>query len=212
MNKVFGTGLLSLKGYCEIDEVIKYLQKTNPKILQRDDIYKIVDVETRCNIYDIKKYINLETTLLDIGCCTGLFSIYLSLYIKKCIGIDYDNNNIEIANKHLDKSELNNCNFIYNDFGTFYTNNIIKYDFILCLAVEKWIRYYNKLTPQELTTKLINLLNIDGYILIESHILSTNEYINEWDIVLYNLNKYCNQIYKKKSRENRDILLFQLNN
>ena len=50
--------------------------------------------------------------LLDLYCGTGTIGIYVSEYAKEIIGIDYNESNIDDANKNKDLNNLNNIKFI----------------------------------------------------------------------------------------------------
>ena len=85
---------------------------------------------------------------------------------KKFIGIEYNQTLIKIAKKIQEYLEFKNIEFVCQDFLTFETKN--KYDLILSLAnhttFDKGIK-----SSDLYFDKVLELLNDNGIILIESH-------------------------------------------
>jgi len=63
----------------------------------------------------IKKYINKETILLDIGTGGGEMLLRVAKFVKKAYGIDKSKSMIITARKNLKKSKLSNVEFILAD-------------------------------------------------------------------------------------------------
>ena len=57
----------------------------------------------------------MPKTVFDIGCNTGLYSIYSSSLGAECVGMDSDIASVEVAN-NLSKERGHNCSFICYDF------------------------------------------------------------------------------------------------
>lgn len=62
---------------------------------------------------EIRKMIEPESTVLDVGCGTGRLAFQLSSHCKSVTGIDLSSKNILVANKNLQKKNLNNIEFIH---------------------------------------------------------------------------------------------------
>lgn len=64
-------------------------------------------------LHELKNSLNLspETTLFDIYSGTGLFSIYLSPYIKNSYGIEVNENAVKLAEKSAEANNIKNCGF-----------------------------------------------------------------------------------------------------
>lgn len=204
------TDSISLDGYIDINEVIKCHLDNNPKVLLRHSDPKFIfDVKTRCEFYDIYKYLKKDFNILDVGCSKGLFGFHLHTYCKKYLGIDFNEKNIEIANSFKKRDNIDNCEFICKDFVSFCKNNQEKVDFILFLAVEKWIRQASNISHTEVINLIYELVSKNGYILFETHPLSNNEYIISWENMILIIQNKFEIIYRKESKEKREILLLK---
>ena len=52
------------------------------------------------------------STVLDLYCGTGSFGIYISEYVKKIVGVDYNKSNIDDANRNKKLNNINNIEYI----------------------------------------------------------------------------------------------------
>lgn len=104
-----------------------YLPKTNIKIKQRNDMFKMnTDTHLLGNFIQVKE----EDTVLDIGCNNGALMLYASLFNpKKLVGIDIFDEAIECAKENLlinsVKGECINCkvqNFNDNPYDVIICN------------------------------------------------------------------------------------------
>lgn len=119
----------------------------------------------RIKEYSLEKWIQPHHDILDIGCNIGCFGIEVSKISAQYTGFDINPDLIEIANTLALNKEIKNCNFLTTDFHSFIKNNDKKYDFIFSFAVHGWIG----LPMKGYVEILQNLLNPNGFVLIESH-------------------------------------------
>ncbi len=117
--------------------------------------------ERRFVEYNLKKYLNKNQSVIDIGCNVGFFSLYISDYVKEIFGIDNNPILIDIANKTRDYVKKFNTTFSINDFHIFKTDK--KYDVVLSFAVHLWVN----MSFEEYAFKFMSLTK--DIIVIESH-------------------------------------------
>ncbi|MBO3444974.1 class I SAM-dependent methyltransferase [Clostridium sp. CCUG 7971] len=80
-------------------------------------------------------YINEDSTVLDLGCGTGAYSIALSGVCKNVDALDYSDGMLEALKEKIKFQGINNINIIKDDWNSLdlKDNNMYKkYDFILC--------------------------------------------------------------------------------
>jgi len=94
----------------DIETVIgnkKYLEGINSFFQVNNTLTKDLYDEVLINVKD-KNY----NTALDLYCGTGTIGIYISDYVKEIIGVDYNESNINDANKNKILNNTNNIRFI----------------------------------------------------------------------------------------------------
>ena len=100
------------------------------------------------------------------------------------------------------------CEFLY-----FFCDRLFNFlrivDFILFLAVEKWIRQASNISHTEVINLIYELVSNNGYILFETHPLNNTEYIISWNNVILIIQNKFEIIYRKESKEKREILLLK---
>lgn len=132
---------------------------------QRPTLYRILK-------YHLREICVAEKTVLDIGCNTGFIDMTISPYVKSVTGVEYDNVLANIANEVKQYLEIENCSFINGSFQKWIAENRNeKYDIIFSFAVHHWIG----LEAKKYVESLNELLNIDGYICFESHIITDDD-------------------------------------
>ena len=215
-----GSDCISLSGYVELSDIVNWhINNNRQHVLRRDNPALIFDVETRTKLYDIKKYINSNTKILDFGCSTGLFGFHLCNMIQNYTGVDFNYNQIEKANYFKKKNNINNCNFLCETFSNYFTSNYNdKFDYILFLAVTDHIKTSLNINNSQLIKLLKSKMNLNGYILIEGGPIRTKinnivdaNYENTW-LDFYNELKNDVDLYEeytKFSREKRYLHLFK---
>ena len=85
----------------------KYLEGIDSFFQVNNTLTKELYDEVLVNVKD-KNY----KTILDLYCGTGTIGIYISDYVKEVIGIDYNESNINDANKNKELNNVNNISFI----------------------------------------------------------------------------------------------------
>ena len=122
--------------------------------------------------YHLREICTNEKTVLDIGCNTGFIDMTISPYVKYVTGVEYDKVLADIANEVKQYLKVENCSFINNSFQKWIEDNAKqKYDVIFSFAVHHWIG----LEADEYVECLDKLLNVDGYICFESHIITDDD-------------------------------------
>lgn len=140
---------------------------------QRPSLYRIYK-------YGLDKIMNIEKTVLDIGCNSGFLDMSIAPLVNQVTGIEYDKALFQIAERVKRFLNRNNCQFINMDFKEWNAGNENKYDIILSLAIHHWLG----LTADEYVGVLNNLLNADGYLCLESHDLEMQDIMFEQCLAL----------------------------
>ncbi len=111
--------------------------------------------------YGIHEFLNKDDNVLDIGCNCGFFSMTVAPYVKKIIGVDVDENFINIANKAMAFAKIDNAEFYVKDVFADGLNG--NYDAIFMLALPANIGVYEK------ANVIANHITQGGYLFLESH-------------------------------------------
>ena len=139
----------------------------------------------RIERYNLKKYLDKNKTILDIGNNVGFFDLTIASMVKSIIGIEYNKSLSVIANMTKEFLCINNVNFISGDFNK--TNFNEKFDIIFSFAVNYWLghnaEYHSK--------TIYNLLNSGGIVIIESQDINS-EVDRDFD------SKYIVDFYKNR--------------
>jgi len=64
---------------------------------------------------EIKKVIPKGESLVDFGCGLGILSMKLSDYFSDIVGVDYDENVLELLEKRISKNKIKNFKTIWSD-------------------------------------------------------------------------------------------------
>lgn len=126
----------------------KYVQ--SPQFLQRYEVWTEL----------FERYIKPEMTVLDAGCGSGIFSIYLAL--KKCmvVGVDGSEKMIELCNHYRRINDLK-ISFIQAVLPLKNIESFGKQDVILCSSVLEYITDYEPVIDQ-----FKDLLNPKGILIV----------------------------------------------
>jgi cyclopropane fatty-acyl-phospholipid synthase-like methyltransferase len=127
------------------------------------------DPKMRCNLYGLHDYIESDWDVLDIGCNSGGFPILLSSTCRTATGFDVDPVAIDYGKDIIEKNNINNCQLYNFDYAEFLKQNNQTFDMVLSLAVHARICKSNSITESQYFGELLNLLNSDGVIIVESH-------------------------------------------
>ncbi|MCR5254671.1 MAG: class I SAM-dependent methyltransferase [Acetatifactor sp.] len=135
--------------------------------------------------YEVTRFINATSNVLDIGCNTGFLDLELAGFAKTVTGIDVISGVVNVARKAAEYLNINNAYF--------YCKNILKseldnkYDVILLLAVHGIFQNDSDVLH------LSEALNKNGYLFFESHQFPGDEekYIRRLFAFLNNGFKLC---------------------
>jgi 2-polyprenyl-3-methyl-5-hydroxy-6-metoxy-1,4-benzoquinol methylase len=135
--------------------------------------------------YGLDKLLNKEYDVLDIGSNCGFFSLHISKYVRSVDGIEFNKELVDIANATKEYLKIDNCYFHYADFRQFIFTK--KYNVILSFAVHYWIG----MTMSEYSLHLSDLLNDNGFVILESQDINTKDEDFEDKI-----NEFCKDRFK----------------
>ena len=86
----------------------------------------------------IDKLIKKDTIFCELGCGTGIFSIYAAHKAKKVYAVEYDENIYEIAKQNIEKSGVaNKVELIYGDASIIQLSE--KVDVVFCEMLSIWM-------------------------------------------------------------------------
>lgn len=167
------------------------------------------NIQERLDIYQVKKYIKLSDSILDIGCNCGFFDLQLGRYAKTVRGIDIEPMFIDIANETKYHIGIDNVEFCLKDFQSEYEENKGKYNVVFALAVHTNV-FQTGVAENQFVEEISGMLEENGILFFESHNL-----INDRE----RFNRLCDLFYgngmKLLQRENyysdfdRDIVVMQ---
>tara|TARA_X000001036_G_C20678282_1_gene804995 strand:- start:2162 stop:2938 length:777 start_codon:yes stop_codon:yes gene_type:complete len=151
---------------------IKETFSSNYQQFGRDNFYQSLpelkisgqrSTEKRLKIYELRKFINKKTSVLDIGSNCGFLSLTVSRLAKSVNGLEPNSSLTIISNDTKQLLKIKNCKFINKNFKDFHTNK--RFDVILSFAVHFWVNllFYNFIK------KINKMLKLDGYLILESH-------------------------------------------
>lgn len=136
-----------------------YIPNTNLKLIQSDSMFKMnTDTHLLGNYIKIRN----NETVLDIGTNNGALLLYASNFnYKKLIGVDINNEAIEIARKNF---EINNINVeLYNiKIQELKINNV---DVIICNPPYFNNEFYTNQNINKLNARHCQTLNLDDLFL-----------------------------------------------
>jgi FkbM family methyltransferase len=127
--------------------------------------------DERIKTYGLRNIIGSNTSVLDVGCNCGFFSLHLAQYVKEIDAIEPNASLAEIANHAKKYLSIDNCEFYNTTYSEFAGEK--KYDLILSFAVHHWVG----VSIFEYAKSLSEILNVNGLVVMESHALRT---IDRW--------------------------------
>ena len=155
--------------------------------------------------YNVDKYLDKESEILDIGCNCGFFDIELARWVKHVKGIDIERKYIELANKVRSFRNVENVSFIEGNFMDIRE----RFDAVFSLGVHNYI-FEGGISKGNYIKKMKELTKNKGYVFFESHGLNSDgtqfvELCNMFEAV------GMKAIYKVHSEEdgNRRMVVFQ---
>jgi tRNA1(Val) A37 N6-methylase TrmN6 len=104
-----------------------YIKGTSLKLIQSDRIYKMTsDTYHLANFIRVRKH----DRVLEVGCNHGVIIMVASLKTdQECLGIDINQNALELAKQNVYVNEIKNVRFECMDFRQFKQNN---FDLVVC--------------------------------------------------------------------------------
>lgn len=157
------------------NKIIEINKSTNTQFAKKDIFYQSFkplnfkgyrDTEYRIDVYNIKKFLNSDHDVLNIGSNCGFIDIEIAKKCKSVTSIEPDFKLTEICNLISNEFNIKNIKTINNSFTDVNLNK--KFNMILSLAVHKWV----DMDLFSYIKKINSFLKKDGLILLESHILS----------------------------------------
>ena len=129
---------------------------------------KIIAPNQNTMFGEIKKLIEPDTSVLDVGCGTGRFSFSVANKVKKVVSIDLSKKNIETANKTLSKNPNPKISFHHTNLKNLIAQNL-HFDYAVMTFV------IHEVNP-ELRIKLLNeLALIADKIIIGDYLVPVNK-------------------------------------
>ena len=119
--------------------------------------------EERFELYRVKEVLKPHFEVLDIGCNSGFFSLYVARYVKTVHGVEPKKSLNEACKLVCNHLNVDNVKIFSKRWSEFEAP--IKYDLVISLAVHKWAQ----MSFGEHIEKIKNMLKPQGYLLIESH-------------------------------------------
>ena len=121
--------------------------------------------EKRFEDYNIKSYLSLEKSVLDIGSNCGFFTLHSSKFVKKISGVEINPYLVSIADDAKNFLNINNSLFHNSSFEDFSTAE--KFDIIFSLANDSTIDQNTKFNFFEYVDKILQLLTPTGILIFE---------------------------------------------
>ena len=117
---------------------------------------------------EIKKLINPNTSVVDVGCGTGRFSFSVSDKVKQVVAVDLSKKNIDTANKTLSKNPNSKISFHHTNLKNLIAQNL-HFDYAVMTFV------IHEVNP-ELRIKLLNELALTAdKIIIGDYLVPVNK-------------------------------------
>jgi SAM-dependent methyltransferase len=146
--------------------------KSKPQFGSIDTFYQsnpLIDIKgfrptiSRFKIYDISRFINSETRILDVGGNTGFFSSYVSKFVSHIDVVEFNPSLAKIAELTVAHLKIKNINIVNIDIKEFMPSK--DYDLVFSFAIHKWVGE----SLDSYLIRLVNFLKPNGKIIIESH-------------------------------------------
>lgn len=72
---------------------------------------------------EIKKFIQPDSTVIDVGCGTGRFSFLIADKVNKVVGIDLSEKNISTAKRRLERNSNSKISFLHTSLSELINTN-----------------------------------------------------------------------------------------
>ncbi len=117
---------------------------------------------------EIKKVIEPNSTIIDVGCGTGRFSFSVADKVKSVTGIDLSSKNIKTANQTLQKNPNNKISFLHTNLANLISQNH-HYDYAVMTYV------IHEVNPGERIALLKEMAQIADKIIIGDYLVPVNK-------------------------------------
>lgn len=145
---------------------------------------------------EIKKLIEPDTSVVDVGCGTGRFSFSVADKVKKVVSIDLSKKNIDTANKTLSKKPNPKISFHHTNL-----KNLNSQNFHFDYAVMTYV--IHEVNPEERINLLIEMSRVADKIIIGDYLVPINKgfwsLLNEAVEYFAGKNHYTNFIHFKSN-------------
>lgn len=123
---------------------------------------------------EIKKLIEPNSNVIDVGCGTGRFSFTISDKVNKVIGLDLSSKNINTANQTLQKNPNNKISFLHTNLS-----NLIHQSHHFDYAVMTYV--IHEVNPEGRITLLSEMAQIADKIIIGDYLVPIRK--NFWSVL-----------------------------
>lgn len=159
------------------EELVAKIEKVNKQFVKYQTLPEIGFIgkrptEERYKIYELDRFINEDSFVLDYGCATGFFSLYLARKVKEVHGVEGREYLFDIATMTKEHIKAENCRFFHCDLMK-YTPNM-RYDLILSLSIHHW----NMPKCHAYLDRCYSLTKVGGHLVFESHNLNKDPNFN----------------------------------
>lgn len=128
------------------------------------------DALDRFKTYELKKYINKKSEILDIWGNLCFFSIYTSRFVKHIEIVEYNSNLVEIWNILKEHEKIQNVDILKQDFKKYKPWK--KFDIIFSFAIHMWVW----MPFRDYLEKIHSLLKKDWLVFLESNFLKLDPF------------------------------------
>lgn len=138
---------------------------------------------------EIKKIIEPNSSVIDVGCGTGRFSFSVVDKVAKVVGIDLSKKNIDKANQTLTKNTNSKITFYHTNISDLISKNL-HFDYAVMTYV------IHEVNPEDRITLLKEMAQIADKIIIGDYLVPANKRfwstLNEVVEFLAGKEHYCN--------------------
>lgn len=124
---------------------------------------KLIDTQPIPFRHKILNYLNQNSTVLDVGCGTGGFTMEISKKCKHVVGIDISRKQILQAQNRIKNSEVKNIEFIHINAKNIVEIFDTKFDFALLTLILHEINHQDRIELLEAVSKIAETIIILEY-------------------------------------------------
>ena len=162
--------------------------------------------EVRIAAYGLKEYLTGASQVLDIGCNCGFLDLEIAGMGGHVVGIEYNDNLVDIALRTAKALGIKNVDFISSDYNRWKNNNKERFDMIFSFAVHAWLN----VEPADYAAEINGMLNSGGHVILESQTLKTDKRFYDYVEAFQNrgLVVVNDELIKDDGRTERRFLIF----